>query len=510
MSYKEASGAVGPADQQQPAVPEVTDVTLEAARKQKIHNLKLKASCLSNEEFIQDLHVSDWSETQKQKLLAAHEKAQELLSSVEGGTKWNLTEAYDIKKLMRVCGLQLSVRELYKPEDKPHFMEVVALKKTLNELKQHHNKTRTVSFTGTIDNAIAKLEKIEDELRRSQLDASEMAQVPVAVLKNLEECMNVTVVQTALLGNEEQIKAQLAAIEKAKEIRNVAIADGEMAIAEEQYYIKAQLLEHLVELVADKFRIIGQTEDDQAVWSHPGCVKKSFQDIYDHDAKRRLATAPRGRPGRRTRTTLTQADMRRGGDEARFMTVKEEAGKVHPGEPDRQDERGAASRSRACPACLGIGAIEEVKRRIGVENDREEKREGGVPAVLMYVAVIRSWSWCTPGPMMRCIGMMEESWWRRAAAQSRRATTRRTRSWGTCGCRCIRSTWRRSAACTRRWASWCTRRRSAWRRLTATSARRTFSWSLPSRRLTRTRRSTRTPRRSCTSSARRWRRSWRC
>lgn len=205
--------AVVPSGQE---VPEISDVTLEAARKQKIHNLKLKTACLSNEEFIQDLHVSDWSETQKQKLAAAHEKAQELLGSVESGTKWALTEAYDIQRLMRVCGLEMSVRELYKPEDKPQYMEVVALKKTLNELKQHPNKTRTVSFTGTIDNGIVKLEKAEEELRRSQLDASEMARVPVPVLKGLEDCMNVTVVQNALQGNEEQIKAQLAAIEKAK------------------------------------------------------------------------------------------------------------------------------------------------------------------------------------------------------------------------------------------------------------------------------------------------------
>jgi len=269
---------------------EPTDVTLEAARKQKIHNLKLKTACLENEEYIQDLHVSDWSETQKAKLAAAHEKASELLAGVESGTKWNLTAAYDIQKLMRVCGLEMSVRELYKPEDKPQFMDVIALKKTLQELKQHRNKTRIVSFTGTIDNGLSKLEKIEDELRRSQLDATELAQVPVSVLKALEDCMNVTVVQTALMGNEEQIKSQVAAIEKAKEIRNVALADGEMAIAEEQFYIKAQLLERLVELVRDKFRIIGQTDDENKMFAKIHEVqKKAFQETSAmKDGKRRL------------------------------------------------------------------------------------------------------------------------------------------------------------------------------------------------------------------------------
>ncbi|PWV20566.1 Paraflagellar rod protein 2 [Trypanosoma cruzi] len=412
MSYKEASGAVGPADQQQPAVPEVTDVTLEAARKQKIHNLKLKTSCLSNEEFIQDLHVSDWSETQKQKLLAAHEKAQELLASVEGGTKWNLTEAYDIKKLMRVCGLQLSVRELYKPEDKPHFMEVVALKKTLNELKQHHNKTRTVSFTGTIDNAIAKLEKIEDELRRSQLDASEMAQVPVAVLKNLEECMNVTVVQTALLGNEEQIKAQLAAIEKAKEIRNVAIADGEMAIAEEQYYIKAQLLEHLVELVADKFRIIGQTEDENKPFGRIQDVqKKSFQETSAiKDAKRRLKQRCED-DLKNLHDAIQKADMEDAEAMKRFATQKEKSEKFIQENLDRQDEawRRIQELERVLQR-LGTERFEEVKRRIE-ENDREEKRKVeyqqfldvcGQHKKLLELSVYN----CDLA--MRCIGMMEE------------------------------------------------------------------------------------------------------
>ena len=96
-------------------------MTLDAARKQKIHNLKVKTTCLENEEYIQELHVSDWSESQKQKLADAHEKAAELLLSVETGTKWNLTQAYDLAKLMRVCGLEMSQRELYKPEGMPCF-----------------------------------------------------------------------------------------------------------------------------------------------------------------------------------------------------------------------------------------------------------------------------------------------------------------------------------------------------------------------------------------------------
>jgi hypothetical protein len=352
------------------------DVTLEAARKQKIHNLKLKTACLENEEYIQELHVTDWSENQKQKLAAAHEKAHELLSAVEAGTKWNLTQAYDIQKLMRVCGLEMSVRELYKPEDKPQFMDIIALKKTLQELKQHRNKTRIVSFTGTIDNGLAKLEKVEEELRRSQLDATEMAQVPVNVLKNLEDCMNVQNVQAALVGNEEQINQQLQSIEKCKEIRNIALSDGEMAIAEEQFYIKAQLLERLVELVRDKFRIIGVTDDENRMFSKIHEVqKKAYQETSAmKDAKRRLKQRCET-DLKHLHDAIQKADLEDAEAMKRFAAQKDKSEKFIKDNEDKQDEcwRKIQDLERQLQK-LGTERFEEVKRRIE-ENDREEKRK---------------------------------------------------------------------------------------------------------------------------------------
>jgi len=394
------------------AQPEVSDVTLEAARKQKIHNLKLKTACLENEEYIQDLHVSDWSETQKQKLQAAHEKAAELLAAVESGTKWSLTSAYDIQKLMRVCGLEMSVRELYKPDDKPQFVEVVGLKKTLNELKQHRNKTRIVSFTGTIDNGLAKLEKVEDELRRSQLDATELAQVPVAILKNLEECMNVTVIQSALMGNEEQIKAQLANIEKAKEIRNVAISDGEMAIAEEQFYIKAQLLERLVELVQDKFRIIGQTDDENKMFAKIHEVqKKAFQETSSmKDAKRRLKQRCE-EDLKHLHDAIQKADLEDAEAMKRFMAQKDKSEKFMRDNLERQDDswRKIQELERTLQK-LGTERFEEVKRRIE-ENDREEKRKVEYQQFLDVVGAHKKLLELTVyncDLAIRCIGIIEE------------------------------------------------------------------------------------------------------
>eukprot|EP01010_Urceolus_cornutus_P001055 NODE_156_length_2157_cov_446.130455_g127_i0.p1 GENE.NODE_156_length_2157_cov_446.130455_g127_i0~~NODE_156_length_2157_cov_446.130455_g127_i0.p1 ORF type:complete len:583 (+),score=217.59 NODE_156_length_2157_cov_446.130455_g127_i0:244-1992(+) len=352
------------------------DVTLEAARKQKIHNLKLKTACLENEEYIQELHVSDWSENQKQKLAAAHDKAAELLLAVETGTKWNLTQAYDLAKLVRVCGLEMAQRELYKPEDKPQFMDVIGLKKTLQELKQNRNKTRIVSFTGMIDNAINKTEKVEEELRRSQLDATQLAQVPVSTLKQTEDIMNVTNIQTALSSTEEQIKTVLAQIEKTNVIQNVAMSDGEMQVAEEQMYTKVHLQERLVELIQDKYRLIGKVEDENSPFKKIyETQKKANQETSQmKDAKRRLKQRCEN-DLKHIHDAIQKADLEDAEAMKRFASQKDKSERFLRDNLEKQDDcwRKIQDLERQLQK-LGTERFEEVKRRIE-ENDREEKRK---------------------------------------------------------------------------------------------------------------------------------------
>jgi len=352
-----------------------TEVTLEAARKQKIHNLKLKTACLENEEYIQELHVSDWSENQRQKLASAHEKGHELLTAVEVGTKWNLTEAYDLAKLMRVCGLEMSQRELYKPEDKPQFMDIIGLKKQLQELKQNRNKTRIVSFTGVIDNAQTKVEKVEEELRRSQLDATQLAQVPQTTLKQMEDIMNVTQIEAALASTEEQIKTQLAQLERVNEIQNVAMSDGEMQVAEEQFWTKIQLQERLIELIKDKFRLIQKTEDENAPFKKIYEVqKKANQETSQmKDAKRRLKQRCET-DLKHIHDAIQKADLEDAEAMKRFAAMKDKSERFVKENLEKQEEcwRKIQDLERQLQK-LGTERFEEVKRRIE-ENDREEKR----------------------------------------------------------------------------------------------------------------------------------------
>jgi hypothetical protein len=348
---------------------------LEAARKQKIHNLKLKTGCLENEELIQELHVSDWSETQRQKLRGAHEKAQELLVAVEVGTKWNLTEAYDLAKLMRVCGLEMSQRELYRPEDKAQFMDIIGVKKVLQDLKQNRNKTRIVSFTQMIDNSIAKVEKVEEELRRSQLDATQLAQVPTRTLKQIEDIMNVTQIQNALASTDDQIKTQIAQLEKTNEIQNVAMHDGEMQVAEEQMWTKIQLQERLIDLIKDKFRLIGKCEDENAPFKKIYEVQKQANQETSQmkDAKRRLKQRCET-DLKHIHDAIQKADLEDAEAMKRYAASKEKSERFVKENVEKQEE--SWNKIQDLERQLqksGTERFEEVKRRIE-EIDREEKR----------------------------------------------------------------------------------------------------------------------------------------
>ncbi|TPP52818.1 Paraflagellar rod family protein [Leishmania donovani] len=378
---------------------------LEAARKQKIHNLKLKTACLENEELVQELHISDWSETQRQKLRGAHEKGEELLASVEVGTKWNLMEAYDLAKLMRPAGA-------VPPEDKPQFMDIIGVKKVLQDLRQNRNKTRVVSFTQLIDNSIAKMEKVEEELRRSQLDATQLAQVPTRTVKMMEDIMNATQIQNALASTDDQMQTQLAQLEKTNEIQNVAMHDGEMQVAEEQMWTKVQLQERLIELLKDKFGLIGKCEEENAQFKEIYEVQKQANQETSQmkDAKRRLRQRCET-DLKHIQDAIQKADLEDAEAVKRYAGNKERSERAIKENEEMQEEAWNKIQDLERQLQnLGTDRFDEVKRRIE-EVDREEKRRVENAQFLEIAAQHKKLLELTVyncDLAMRCTGLVEE------------------------------------------------------------------------------------------------------
>lgn len=258
--------------------PSQVETTLEAARSQKICNMKLKQACLEHEDFIRELHDSTWSKAQSLKLQDAHSKAHELLGAVESGTKWISTDSISVQRLMRLCGLKLHPQDMYKPDQRPRDEGIAHLKSRMTDLQSVSNRSRYLNMTGSIENCIAKLDRVQQGATKTQINFDELMQIPLQAIQISEEVLGLTPLPPNLQTHEEEINQLDDRIKKAKEICEVAVADGEMAIAEEQYYLIAQLLEQQAEVIRDKFRITSIKEDENKVFANVGDVShKSHQ-----------------------------------------------------------------------------------------------------------------------------------------------------------------------------------------------------------------------------------------
>jgi hypothetical protein len=112
-----------------------------------------------------------------------------------------------------------------------------------------------------------------------------------------------------------------------------------MSIAEEQFYIKAQLLERLVELVRDKFRIIGVTDDENRMFSKIHEVqKKAYQETSAmKDAKRRLKQRCET-DLKHLHDAIQKADLEDAEAMKRFSAQKDKSEKFVKDNEDKQDE----------------------------------------------------------------------------------------------------------------------------------------------------------------------------
>lgn len=247
---------------------------MEATLKQSAHNNKLKKACLDNEEHIMQLHAGEYTDKVQYELMLAHKKANVCLASLSAGMKWNLSTMYDVLKLMRMCGLELSLQELCKTDGSPNYFDLIPLKKEMNIQRRASAKiqpTRPLlqqaKLTESLTNAAELLEEIETLFKASQLDATEYASIPAQVMPKIKGLLEFVPVKNALEATVDATVSANAEVQLAKETQSVALTEGDMAVAEDQSYIMIATLEKLMELVGDKFQIINNKEEEKDFYS---------------------------------------------------------------------------------------------------------------------------------------------------------------------------------------------------------------------------------------------------
>eukprot|EP00759_Apiculatamorpha_spiralis_P046206 PhF_6_TR42734/c0_g1_i4/m.64583 len=345
----------------------MSDLRLELARKQRIHNLKLKVSCLEIEEYIQELHNSDPSGNKRQTIYDVNSKAQELLKAVEDGTEWTLIDLYDLTKFMRVCGLVVPLRKLNKPEDKPKLSDIAALMNLLRTLKEHPS---TGLFSGLIDNFIVKVEKIEELLRNSQLDSAPLMQILQRIVKKVEGITTAAQIRNELAGPHQDVITTIQQIYMVSEIINVAVSDKETEKSHAYMFTRVQLYEILMGHIQEKFRRIQKCEDECLAFKvMEGTETAELKDTYS-TLKRSCEVDLMHLHDSTQKADLDDAEATR-----RYLVSKEERERVIKEILQNQEDcwnRGDHKERQK----LATDRFEEVKRRLNdIDNEARRRSE---------------------------------------------------------------------------------------------------------------------------------------
>jgi len=270
---------------------------MEATLKQSAHNNKLKKACIDNEENIMQLHVGEYTDKVQYELFKAHDKANIAMASMSAGMKWNLSTSYDVKKLMRQCGLELALNELCRTDGSPNYFDLLPLKKEMNlqrkaAIKVIENRPflQQANFVDCLRNCCEYLDEIETLFKTSQLDATDYARIPKDMIPKLKGLMEFQTVAVSLAEVGVATTENAGMVQQMKDIQAQALLDGDMTVAEEQAYNIIATLEKSMELVGDKFQIINNKEEEKNYYADVFsiCSESNRNTLVQKNAQRRL------------------------------------------------------------------------------------------------------------------------------------------------------------------------------------------------------------------------------
>eukprot|EP01064_Diplonema_japonicum_P001696 TRINITY_DN11126_c0_g2_i1.p1 TRINITY_DN11126_c0_g2~~TRINITY_DN11126_c0_g2_i1.p1 ORF type:complete len:749 (+),score=272.42 TRINITY_DN11126_c0_g2_i1:81-2249(+) len=251
---------------------------IDAASKEYIQFLKQQQDLHKCHNKLEELITSFESHRHEEQrdLSKVRSQAADLLREMEEGTGWNLKSKYTVENIIKDAGLQLHGEQLYSSDAEPQYFEIVQQAANLQKLKQdHHEKEQYGPHKVSVNNGMRRLERVEKELKNSQVDATELARVPDTLLIQLEHVFTSPTIQTLLESHEESMEHLLFKLEQAKEDREEALEDGEMQLAEKHYYSIVEHYEELQATVLEKLNIAGNTLKETAVFDK---VRGNYQD----------------------------------------------------------------------------------------------------------------------------------------------------------------------------------------------------------------------------------------
>eukprot|EP01065_Artemidia_motanka_P037871 TRINITY_DN46774_c0_g1_i1.p1 TRINITY_DN46774_c0_g1~~TRINITY_DN46774_c0_g1_i1.p1 ORF type:complete len:595 (+),score=180.65 TRINITY_DN46774_c0_g1_i1:62-1846(+) len=231
---------------------------LDAAKRQKVHNEKMRNMVLDCEDLTQKLHQQTVSTKQRLELDRAHMRSSELLKELESNLSYAHLRKFHVSKYMVDCAQEMQVRDLCRHEDAPEVDPIVDVAAVFQALRAQG--PNSAAFTAAIDHTLRVLSKVKTLLEGSKLKGGQWADKTRPLVDLLKSVMQQPPVSHCLHHLDEQCKRLEFTIGEVEEQQRSAVDAGEMAETERLYYKKVTIQEALADVISRKFDLISEEE----------------------------------------------------------------------------------------------------------------------------------------------------------------------------------------------------------------------------------------------------------
>eukprot|EP01062_Namystynia_karyoxenos_P083135 TRINITY_DN949_c2_g1_i1.p1 TRINITY_DN949_c2_g1~~TRINITY_DN949_c2_g1_i1.p1 ORF type:complete len:608 (+),score=281.44 TRINITY_DN949_c2_g1_i1:117-1940(+) len=232
--------------------------TLDAAKRQKVQNEKMRNMVFDCEDLLNKLHAQSFSVKQRLELDRAHSRCAELLKELESSLSYSHLRKFNVSRYMVDCAQEMQVRDLHHHDEQP---DVSALRDVLASFQALRGQgPNAAAFTQVIDHAVQTLQKAVTLLEGSKLNSQEWAPLAMPLVKMLGSVMSQQPASHCLHRLEEQCKRLEFTISEIDEQQREAVDSGEMAATEKLYYQKVTIQEALADTVSKKFDCLAEEE----------------------------------------------------------------------------------------------------------------------------------------------------------------------------------------------------------------------------------------------------------
>ena len=208
-----------------------------------------------------------------------------LLDTAEQSTNWHWKSKFTKETLQSDAGLTVPEGELRQPDDVPVLTEVVHQHQRLVKLRQDRcvgatNSDHATAFGLVLENGIRRCERVQKEMSQSQQDAAPLIKIADRLIVQLDHVLGIPPLPKVLANITDTIAVLRKKHEECSHIREQAMEDGEMHVAERETYRLADLGEDLASAQIERIQTLRRCSEDIVV---SGQVRQEYENTCASD-----------------------------------------------------------------------------------------------------------------------------------------------------------------------------------------------------------------------------------